>query len=179
MKSLVLSFAVLLVVATPALAKAPTLEELPTVKYINEEAKRQIEARRRAEEEAKKDPKMDLINAYADPEGAVSMYKWEPVVTILKDEKEEPKHREGAAKALRARFKDVKPNAKIRDVKKKISLSIVKLLVDNDPRVRAWVYGILDEWYPGAKSAIKYDPNEVNYPKRYKGYTEWRKYLSK
>ena len=168
---------ILALLATPALAKAPTLSELPTAKVVKEKSTDAAEAIRRAEEEAKKDPKLDLINAYADPSS--SFYDFDDVVDILKDDKEKPEYRQKAANAIRLRFRDVKLDGRIRDVKKKISQSIVRLLKDGDVGVRTWVYGIFSEFYQGAAGRIGYDPAESNYMKRNKAYQDWVKFLKK
>ncbi|MEN8152231.1 MAG: hypothetical protein ABFS86_20605 [Planctomycetota bacterium] len=164
-------------VATPAFGKAPTLEELPTGKWIVAKSKEAIEVARLKAEEAKKDPKLDLINAYADPSG--SFYDWAGVVEILKDGKEKPGYRQKAANAIRIRFRDVRADGRIRDVKKKIAQSIVRLLKDGNIDERTWVYGIFHEFYQGAAGRIGYNPAETNYMKRNKAYLDWVKYLRK
>jgi len=163
--------------ASSAWAKAPTLAELPTVKYINEKSKEEILARALAEEEAKKDPKMDKINAFADPAG--SIYQWEPIVAFLKDGKEDIKYREAAALAIRAKFRGIEVDARVREVKNRIGQAIVKLLMDNNATIRIQAYGILAEFYPGQVSRIRYDPNEKNYMRRNKAYRDWHKHLQK
>jgi hypothetical protein len=174
---LLLVLAALAAIPATAFAKAPTLAELPTTVSINKMAGERIAARLKAEEEAKKDPKMDLINAYSN--GNTKLMDFSPVAEILKTEKEEPRYRQAAAMALRQRFKDVRTDTRIRDLKKKIGQSICGLLVDNDATVRTWVHQVFSEYWPGESSRIRYDPNETNYPKRYKAYREWRKYLFK
>jgi hypothetical protein len=172
-----LFFIVLTVLATPALAKAPTLEELPTGKIIKAKAKAAIEDRRREEEKAKRNPKLDLINAYADPSS--SFYDWEEIVAILKDDKEEPEYRQRAAAAIRDRFRGVKLDGRIRDVKKRIAASTVRILKDGDLQERTWVYGIFEEFYEGTAHNIRYDPKESNYMRRTKAYQDWVKFLKK
>lgn len=172
-----LILAVLLAAPAAALAKAPTLAELPTTITINKLAEERIAARLKAEEEARKDPKMDLINAYA--RGISKIGSFGEIAEILKTEKEEPRYRQAAAMALRQRFKDVRTDVRIRDIKKKIGQSVCSLLVDNDATVRTWVNQIFSQYWPGESSRIRYDPNETNYPKRYKAYREWRKFLFK
>ncbi len=173
----ILILIVLAALATPALAKAPTLAELPTAKYILSQSEKEKAARLLAEAEAKKDPKLDLINAYADPSS--SFYDWDEVVDILKDDKEKAEYRQKAANAIRLRFRGVKLDGRIRDVKKKIAQSVVRLLKDGDAAVRTWVYGIFQDFYQGAAGRITYDPNESNYMKRNKAYQDWVKYLKK
>jgi len=177
LKTVIPMLATLLLLAAPAYALAPTLDELPTAKLILEKSKEEILARALAEEEAKKDPKMDLIKAYADPANLI--YRWEPIVTILRDDKEEMKYRGAAALAIRAKFRGLDLDTRVREVKKKIAQSIVKLLMDTDVMVRSHVYGILAEFYQGASTGIRYDPTETNYMKRNKAYRDWKQFLQK
>ena len=169
--------AVVLTFASPVWAKAPTLEELPTAKFINEKSKKEILARALAEAEAKKDPKMDKINAFADPVG--SIYQWEPIVDIFNDDKEDMKYREAAALAIRAKFRGIESDARVRELKKKIGLAVVKQLMNRDVTIRTLAYGILVEFFPGQVNRLKYDPNESNFMRRSKAAKDWRNHLQK
>jgi len=162
-----------------AYGRAPTLEELPTIKRIQEDADKAIEERRRAEIEAQKDPVMDEIHAYRDK--AVPMFAphWKGIADILKDDRETMEHRRAAAEAFRERFKDhIKADSRIEKLKKDIAVYLLPKLNDsNNTEVRIWVAGVFQRFWPGTYTKIGFNPEESNFKSRYDDWKEWRKFL--
>ena len=174
---LTLSVVALCALADRAAARAPTLEELPTVKEMLRRSDEAVAAAREKAAAAARDPKMDQINGYKD--GTVSLYSWKDVADILKSGKEEAKYRQAAAEALRARFRDQdRRDARMAKVKKEIAVHLRTLLMDDERDVRVWVAAIFKEYFPGDAGRIGYDPNG-SYRDRNKAYKEWQKTLRK
>jgi hypothetical protein len=163
--------------ATVAFGRAPTLEELPTVKKLQADADKAIEERRKAEIEARKDPVMDAIHAYRDK--AVPMTQWKDVADILKEDRETSEHRRAAAEALCERFKELTgSDQRITKLKKEIASSILPKLNDNNStEVRIWVNSVFVAFWPGTAGKIDFNPEESNFKKRYDAWKEWRKFL--
>jgi hypothetical protein len=177
MKTLSFIALIILSAATVAYGRAPTLEELPSVKKIQEDADKAIEERRRAEIEAQKDPVMDEIHAYRDKN--IRMDEWKRVTDILKDDRETPEHRRAAAEALCVRFKELdKNNGQIVKVKKDIGASLLNQLNDNNNgELRMMVYSVFSTFWPGTATKIGFNPEEPSPKRRYDGWKEWRKFL--
>ena len=175
---LFLSVAVLCVaLAAPAFARAPTLEELPSVKKLQELADKAIDARRRAEEEAARDPVMDLINAYRT--GSPSAPSWRKIADILKDDKETRTHREEAAKAFMERFKiPAAGDQRIEKAKREIGQYLLKDLNSRERDVRVWVHGIYKVFWKNPAARMGFNPEEDNFRKRYDAWKLWREFLS-
>jgi hypothetical protein len=177
MRIAVFAILVLGLVCTAARAKAPTLEELPTVKKLREDADKAIEERRRAEIEAQKDPVMDEIHAYRDK--AVPMFAphWKRIAEILKDDRETAEHRRAASEAFVVRFKNV-DDPRISKLKKEIGNSLLAKLNDNNNvEVRIWVHNVFRAFWQGTADRIRFNPEESNFKKRYDAWKEWRKFL--
>lgn len=177
MKTILFVTLILLFSATVAFGRAPTLEELPTVKKIQEDADKAIEERRRAEIEAQKDPVMDEIHAYRDKN--IRMDEWKRVTDILKDDRETPEHRRAASEALCLRFKDLdKTNGQIVKVKKEIGVSLLNELNDgNNTELRILVHKVFVTFWPGTATKIGFNPEEPSSKKRYEDWKDWRKFL--
>ena len=177
MKPIALITLILGLFSTVAFGRAPTLEELPTVKKLQADADKAIEERRRAEIEAQKDPVMDLIHAYRDK--AAPMTDWKEVADILKDDRATPEHRRAASEAFCQRFKDLTgADQRISKLKKEIGASLLAKLNDNnDVQVRIWVNSVFATFWPGTAGKIRFNPEESNFKKRYDAWKEWRKFL--
>jgi hypothetical protein len=161
-----------------AYGRAPTLDELPTVKHLQREADLAIEARRRAEVEAQKDPVLDLIKAYRTK--AVPMFSphWKPIADILKDDRETDDHRRAASEAFRERFKDLTgSDARIEKLKKEIGNYLLPKLNDGKTEVRVWVHGVFQRFWPGTAGKIGFKAEDENSRRRYDAYKDWRKFL--
>lgn len=172
------SFSILFfLLATPAFARAPTLDELPTVKKLQELADKAIDERRRAEVEASRDPTMDAIKAYR--EGSPSAPAWRRIADILKDEKETRAHREEAAKAFVERFTPpAAGDQRIEKAKREIATYLLKDLNSRERDVRIWVHGIFKTFWKNPAARMAFDPEEENYRKRYDAWKQWRDFLS-
>jgi hypothetical protein len=178
MRSTIALLAFLLLAGGVAFARAPTSEELPTAKDILEEAVKE-KARLDAEREAElRDPRTEAIKAYADAE-KTPLAQWKDVVEILKNDKNEAEYRQSAAAALRARFKDLRADERIRRMKKEIGRELVYQLLSSDRNVRIWVAAIFKEFWDREYTRFGYDPNETNVPRRSKAVKEWRRFLAR
>jgi hypothetical protein len=179
MKRISIFLAVLLLPAGAVFAKAPSLDEIPSVKKIIEDSEKEAERRRLAAEEAKKDPKMEAITAYA--KGPTSFYAWKEITEILRDKKEEDRYRKAASDAIRECFRDKdKTDRRVRDVMMEIGRDLVYKLNDSGDREgRLYVYLIFSDFWEARAKLIGYDPNETNYNKRSKAWREWYLYLKK
>lgn len=167
---------VLVLLGGVAFARAPTREDLPTVRDVMRRMDREEELIQRRAEEANRDDKMDRIKAWEDGRAQVTEVKF--LLDIIKDEKEERKYRYQATVAIRNRLKDMPAaDQKIRKLKQQIGLELVGLLTDNDDDVPVWVAAIFREFWPGEYTKSGYDPKDP-YLKRLKAAREWRKFLS-
>jgi hypothetical protein len=163
--------------AAAASARAPTFDELPTVKAIQDQAGVKIEEARRAAAEAQKDPKKELIDSYSN--GTASIFAWKGIVDVLKGDSEQIAYRQAAADAIRQRFQNVAPSdTRMDKLKREIAQSILKLLNDKDRQVRIWAHGVLVVFWPGRAQAIGYNPEAANARERYDAYKGWQKFLS-
>ncbi len=177
MSRVVIVAVLVMMVGGVALSRAPTLEDLPSVKAIQEAATKAIEKAREAAAAAEKDPKKEMIDAYAN--GSVSIFAWKGVVDVLKDDNEQAKYRQAAADAVRQRFQNVPPNdTKLEKVKKEIAAALLNLLSDNDKQVRIWVHGVFERFWPGRAQAIGFNPETADRRERYKAFKEWQKFVS-
>lgn len=162
--------------AASAFARPPSKEEMPTIKEIAERADIEIEARRKADEEARKDPKMDLINAYMN--GPTTIDAWKPVVAILTDDNEEEKYRLAAANAFRVRFKELdRSDKQISIIKKKIGNALLPWLNHREEQVRIWVHGVYLAFWPGTAGNIKFKAEGGTYRARLKAWRAWKDFL--
>jgi hypothetical protein len=163
--------------ASTAFARAPSLEELPTVKVIQEQAGVKIEEARRAAAEAQKDPKKERIDAYAN--GTATIFEWKEIVDVLKGDSEQTAYRQAAADAIGQRFENVAPSdTRMDKLKREIALSILKLLNDKERQVRIWAHKILVVFWPGRAQHIGFNPEAANARERYDAYKAWQKWLS-
>lgn len=170
--------ATLLLGSGVAFGRAPTLEELPTIQRIMDEAKREITAQEKAAKAAKKDPKMDEILAYQ--KGGVDIREVQPLVKILRDPAEAFKYRQAAAMAIRIRFQKVNTkDAKMRLLERNIGKAIVSLLGANRSQEREWADGILSQFWPFMARKIHFDPQKADYRKKIQAMREWKRFLSR
>lgn len=159
-----------------AFGRAPTREELPTVRDVKKLTDAETVRIQRATEAANRDDKMDRIRAWEDGRVQVTDVKF--LLDIIKDEKEERKYRYQATVAIRNRLKDMPAaDQKIRKLKQQIGLELVGLLTENDDELRTWVAAIFHEFWQGEYTKSGYDPKD-SYLKRLKAAREWRKFLS-
>ncbi len=177
MRTIALLILLLGSLSTIAYGRAPTLEELPTVKKIQEDADKAIEERRRAEIEARKDPVMDQITAYREKN--IRLNEWKRIAEILRDDRETPEHRRAAAEAFRVRFKGLTGgDPRINKVKKEIGASLLSKLNDSsNTELRIWVHSVFSAFWPGTANKIGFNPEESNFKRRYDDWKEWRKFL--
>ena len=135
-----------------------------------------IEQRRKDEEERRRDPKMDRIQAYRDK--ATNIFDWKEIAEILKDDKEASKYRIAAAAAFRARFQDLdRSESDIAGLMKRIGSDLLPKLNDKDQNVRTWIYSVLKVFWPGKAQVFKFKPEDGNYRARHKAWKEWRDFL--
>lgn len=168
--------AALLALSTPALARAPKLADLPTVKMVTEQADLIIEEDRARELAEQQDPKIDLIDDYSGRN--VNYWQFARVTDILTEDKEDMKYRRHAADALLHRFDEEDawdPNVK--KVKVKIGSALVKELHDTKLEIRVLVAQIFEKYWPGQYSRFGYDPEETAFAKRNRAVKRWREYL--
>jgi len=178
MRTALTALALLLLSAGAAVARAPTSEELPIAKDILEAAMEE-KARLAAEREAElRDPRMETIRAYQDPE-QTTLEEWQGVVEILKEKENEKKYRQAAADAIRARFQDIREDDRIRRMKKEIGRELVYQLLSPEREVRIWVAAIFKQFWGREYTRFGYDPEETNVPRRSKAVKDWRRFLAR
>lgn len=176
MRSVTVAILVFIIAGATASARPPDKAEMPTVKEIAERAKVAIEERRRAEEEARKDPKMDRINEYMN--GKTTIDGWKPIVAILTDDNEDAKYRLASANALRVRFKSLdRTDKQISIIKKKIGNALLPWLNHREEQVRIWVHGVYFAFWPGTAGNIKFKPEGGTYRARLKAWRSWKDFL--
>jgi bacterioferritin (cytochrome b1) len=174
--AVLLGVSTLLLTADAAFARAPTLEELPTVKEVNEEAKRILAKDLADELEAQKDPKMDTIRDYA--EHRVGYLYFQKVAGILTDDHEDMEYRRAAADAFVERFADLDPwDEHVRKAKVRIGQAIVDELNDRSLEIRTRVAKIFEAFFPGQYPIFGYDPEETTFAKRNKAVKRWKEHL--
>lgn len=142
-----LTAAALLLLAAPALAKAP---QAPTVADIRQKAEQdEAELRRRAAE-AQRDERKEAIDAYGQKK--VPFGEWKQLVEMLLDDKtpEVQNYRQPAADALVHRFEqeDVN-NPDVRQARVDIALELVPLLTakSSDERGLVAVNTVMSSWF--------------------------------
>ncbi len=172
-----LALAIVFLAAAPpgvALARAPTLRELPTVKAVLEAAKKLRAERAAAAAAAARDVKMEKIKAYE--QSLVSIDSYRDVLKFLLDEREDDRYRMAAAAAIRTRFRE---KVGFDRLKKEIARQLLPKLRSREKKVRIWASGILATFWPGKAKLIGYDPEEHNFIELTRKWRKWKDFVEK
>ena len=164
--------------AGAAFAKAP--KEMPTVEDMHRIALAAIEDKKRKEEEAKRDPLMEAIEAYRD--GPTPYSEFQKLVDIVNDAKTEnvQPYRSKAGMAFITRMAREKPeDPAVRIVQRQITLALLDLVKANkdDVGVSA-IEQILVAWWRPQTLGLRFRPTD-KLDDRKKAYTKLKKLLEK
>jgi hypothetical protein len=171
-----------LLLAAPAVAKAPKPADLPTVEEIYQQAKKSIdEAAKRAIEQAR-DPNREAIEGYRDRK--LPLNEYQKLVEIINDSKNDnvQPYRADAAQALVLRFtREEEADPQVRAIRRSIALAVLDLMKADkrdETGLRA-IETILFAWYRNKMQVdVKFKPSD-KLDSRRKAYSQMKKHIEK